>query len=361
MKLRYAGLALALAAWSFGVRADPVNPDLLRIVDHAVAVRDYATAWTLLRAEADTGDPAAISQLALFEINGVGGAPKDRTTGCARLKKAAQGDFGLAGTMLAIQMNGGICLPRDPVQARSLLNQGVGQRIPAALNELATMLANGDGGPKDLTRARSLYNDASVLGFAPATVNLALMFHRGDGGLRDEAKARALLRPLADRDANAALQLAIIERAPGASAVDLEDARRLFIRAGSQGQVAGAAGLVSMYRQNQAGRADLQALRDGLRPEADKGSPAHLFILAELEREAPLADSDLAEARNLYGRAAARGHAGAALALARMQIDGIGGPKDLPAARRWLELLVKSGVTLAQPLLDKLPPPDKAS
>ena len=79
-----------------------------------------------------------------------------------------------------------------------------------------------------------------------------------------------------------------------------------------------------------------------MRRHADQGSADAQCSLAGMLERGQGCTQDVAEARRLYGLAAAQGHTRSQYFLAAMYVD-LGGPQDLTEARRLYSLAAASG------------------
>lgn len=116
---------------------------------------DYEQAVYWFRVAADAGDAEGLALLAFCQLEGTG-------------------------------------LPRDPVQARELMEQACAAGSLTAKFHLGRILVGGWGGDPDAPRGVALYTAAASQGHADATFNLASCLDAGWGCQPDKLAAKAL-------------------------------------------------------------------------------------------------------------------------------------------------------------------------
>lgn len=288
-------LAAALTGSALAQAADPV--------DAAFQKQDYATVLTLLRPQADAGDPHAQTRLGLLYLRGWG-------------------------------------VPRDVEKARALYQSAAEKGWPRAMYALGRLYQRGEGAPID--DAKALY----WLGLAAEAGDERAAAAAGDQAMQMKVypKAARWLRMAADQgDTKSMFELGLMH-ANGVGVPKDEPAGLALIRRSAEGGYAFAQATVGeMYTLGEGGvapnnaeaftwysRSAAQADRDGLTGLAEAYA---------LGRGTPV---DLTKAAPLYERAANAGVGLAQWRLGQMLQAGRGAPKDTVAAYKWLSLALKA-------------------
>ena len=185
-----------------------------------------------------------------------------------------------------------------------------------------------------LVKARHRISCEAWKGDGEAKTALAMFPYNVEGGPKDLAEARRLLGlAAAQGDANAQLLLGTLHYEGIGGPINDAEARRLLGLAAAQG------------------RAEAQFLLGSMHYEC--GSPAFPLIVHAAEQEGGPRDL-VAEAKRLYGLAAAQGHAGAQGNLGSMHYFGEGGPQDFAEARRLFGLAGAQGHAEAQEMSEMM-------
>lgn len=200
---------------------------------------------------------------------------------------------------------------------------------PDGLYNLGVMHARGEGGPKEPAKAMQFYRRAAALGNANAMTNLASHYYYGDGVEKDLAEA-ARLYELAAR---AGVPLA--QRYLGVMLIKGEGVKKDDVRGIDWLMQA------SLRGDELAGQNVVRLLT----PQADKGYPDAMFVLAMLHlQDAAGVKKDKQAGLGLLRRAAEEGHSNSQKALARIYAEGLFGvAKDSAKAAQWAEAVRKGG------------------
>lgn len=193
---------------------------------------------------------------------------------------------------LAISHRDGVGKPRDIPEARKLLALNAAEGHAQSQYDLAMLHDEGVGAPPDLAEARRLYGLAAAQHHPEALCNLGLMHQHGQGGKKD-----------------------------------LEEAMRLYSEAILLGKT--------------------QAMTNA------GGICLQVALLAAKAGDTAVADQQFLEATRLFHDACTTPPAdsNAAVMLAKMQMNGWGGPKDTASAQNLLAAAAAMGNPQAEQLL----------
>ncbi len=191
-----------------------------------------------------------------------------------------------------------------------------------AMVSLALLMESGDGVPRDPAGAIALYERAAAGGSADAAINLAVALYEGQGVPEDPARAIALLaRAAQGGSAIATFNLGVLTQA-GATGSP-EEALDLFRRAARDGEPRGYRAAAVLLDEGRGVPADPEGAADLLLrgAAADSGE-----IVAELGARAGEWSADTIRAA--LERLGAAG-------LYEGEVDGLGGPRFAEALARW--------------------------
>jgi TPR repeat protein len=189
-------LALLLLVLGFvaPTRAEPSNA-----FADAMRRHDYAKALTLLRPDADRGDPAA--QTVLGEMyEGGKGLPKNEVEAAKWYRRAAEQGYALAQALLGIMYEDGKGgLPKNDVEAVKWYRRAAEQGYARAQTHLGIMYENGTGLTKNEAEAAKWYRRAAEQGDTFAQGFLGFMYENGTGLTKNEAEAAKWYRRAAEQ------------------------------------------------------------------------------------------------------------------------------------------------------------------
>lgn len=187
------------------------NPTPLAAQDAAAPELTLAA----VQADADRGEPEAISTLGWMYETGHGVAPDAvRAASLYQAAIAQRDSFGL--WRMGVMIDEGIA-PGTSAEAVALFRQAAAQKSAGATASLGVMYANGRGVERDYETAMRYYQAAARMGSAHGIEGIGVLYANGQGVARDmkEALAHWMVAAAAgDSDAMALL----MEHMPGAGA-----------------------------------------------------------------------------------------------------------------------------------------------
>jgi uncharacterized protein len=208
--------------------------------------------------------------------------------------------------------------------------------LAECLNNLGRVLRDGLGTPRDAARAAALFRRAYSLGSAWAGCNLGAVLREGDGVEADAAQAATLVAEAAGRNI-VECQLQHARALLRAGTAPAAEALQWLRKAADAGYWPAQEEIVKVLLREKSPLRDDKAGLEYAETCAAAGNPTCLG-----EAGAQLFWRDAAEAkirgRALLERAAEAGDRRAAMRLGLAAYHGSGEPRDLPAARRWLQL-----------------------
>ena len=250
-----------------------------------------------------------------------------------------------AGNLVALRAYGDLLIlgkgvAQDKIRGVDLLHQAAAQDFVPALLSLGYSFEFGDGVPADAAKAIEFYTRAADAGLVRAQLILADHFQRGIGVTPDDTAAFGWLARAAesaDPEANYKLGVAWLDgRGTG---VSLESALAAF-QVSSDGYYA--RGSVALGYMTELGLGGLEPDSEAAQNLYYSGEGAR--IPAALHNLARLGEADdPATARERYERAARAGELRAAVNLARMLLEGAGGPQDVVSALEWTRRAADGG------------------
>lgn len=250
-----------------------------------------------------------------------------------------------AGNVVALRAFGDLLIlgkgvAQDKSRGVDLLHQAAGQGFVPAFLSLGYSFEYGDGVPVDLARAMEFYTQAGEAGLVRAQLVLADHYQRGIGVAADDTIAFGWLAraaETADPEANYRLGVAYLEGR--GTEVNLEAALEAFQVSSNDYYPRGSTALGYMTELGLGGldpdpEAAMSLYYSGESPRL----PAALHNLARLTEA-----DDPFWARERYEIAASGGELRAAVNLARMMLEGTGGPQDVASALEWTRRAAEGG------------------
>lgn len=148
----------------------------------AVKRKDYATAMTLFKELAKSGDAEAQYNVGVIYSDGLG-VPKDDAEAAKWYAPSAEAGNASAQCNLGNLYRNGSGVPKDLDKALMWLRKAVDQGDATAQFNLATMLESGEGVTADPKEAVRLYQLAAQQGRDEAKVNLGAAYANGTTGV----------------------------------------------------------------------------------------------------------------------------------------------------------------------------------
>jgi TPR repeat protein len=250
-----------------------------------------------------------------------------------------------AGNVVAVRAFGDLLIlgkgvAQDKIRGVDLLHQAAAQDFVPALLSLGYSFEFGDGVPADAAKAMEFYTRAADAGLVRAQLILADHFQRGIGTAADDTTAFGWLAraaETADPEANYKLGVAYLEGR--GTDVSLESALAAFQVSSDGYYPRGSTALGYMTELGLGGLApDPEAAQSLYYSGEGARIPAALHNLARLSEF-----DDPVTARERYERAAKAGELRAAVNLARMMLEGSGGPQDIVGALEWTRRAADGG------------------
>lgn len=218
-----------------------------------------------------------------------------------------------------------------------------GDRV--AQNNLGVMYLKGHGVALDHARARTLFSAAAAQGLPGAMFNLGIMYLRGYGMAPDAARAADWFEQAAAAgDTEAHFFLGLQYYKGEGVAVDLVRARTLFATAAAGGLAPAQYNLAML--QLQAGEEG--AAQVWLESAADKGHPGARLALARLDLAHDEDPARMARAAATLGELAHGGDAEAQMQFGLLNVFGRGVAADPEEGRFWLRQSALQGHIPAQ-------------
>lgn len=343
-----------------------------------------------LLAQAETGDAAAQTALAIAYHQGDGVA-QNFTTAALWATRAAEAGDATAQNLLGRYYHGGLGVAQDQAQALHWLRAAAQSGAPQFLHDLGRALEHGADGSTDPAAAAQAYARAAEGGLMDAAVSLGLLYQEGLGVAQDYTRARQLYEGAAEQGhARAQNNLGLLYVRGHGVPQDYEKAAKLFAAAAQQGLPGAIRNLgvmyengfgvamdeayaIELYRQAGQGTPATQAapalnydarlaplpqedkLADRLRPAAKAGDPVAQFQLGWHLISAPEVDfAGVAEATAMFKAAAEAGYGPAMRNLGILYFEGRGVPQDYMLGRMWLTLAGQAGQSDAPDLIETL-------
>jgi localization factor PodJL len=152
---------------------------------------DYTTlAIDDLRARGDSGDIAAMEEMARRLVQGIG-APRDQQAGAGWLLRAAQAGSPQSMFNVGVMYERGFVVERDSGKAIEWYRKAVAANLAAAKHNLALLLREGKGTARNLPEAIDLLKSAARQGMSASMFTLGDIHERGDTGTKDIPTALA--------------------------------------------------------------------------------------------------------------------------------------------------------------------------
>ncbi|WP_162599588.1 tetratricopeptide repeat protein [Phenylobacterium parvum] len=377
MMRRYAfatavALAAAISVWTVAVQAAPAATSEAAAAWSAYDQGDYVAAAPSLRRLAEAGDGEAQAAMGWMYEKGLG-VKADGEAAWSWRRRAAQS--GEARAQYAYATNGFSLQMISRAESLKWLRKSAGQGYAPAQFELGKAYARGLGLKRDDAQAVALFSKAAGQGYPRAQVALGQMYESGRtvepskaiardwylrAGLQGDPEAQARLGDLASR----AVSVRAYDRTYDTP--DPLEAARWFALSGDR-----QATDLAMRRMTPDEAASVRAAVRDWRPRPE-WTPGRVFnweealIVKEAQEvtqtedpgalsnptlatiAAAEADLDFARARKLARAGAEAGDPAAQSWLARMDLEGISGPRDLRASRDWMRRASTQGHAASQ-------------
>ncbi len=244
-----------------------------------------------------------------------------------------------AENMISLRFRDGLGVEANQEEAFKWFLRSARHGCESAMNNLGVAFKKGAGCTKNLENARYWYSEAARRGQSEAKLNLGIMLVDGEGGPRDLQKAVELIKEAADQGLQKALEpLQHLMRSGrmGPSLMTDAAAKMLIAKANHQDKEA----LYLLGKNHVEGIGgfpkDLAKAEEYLKDADKHGHPgaAELLtdLLVKLKRHG--------EAHQYLARSATAGNRRAQELLGRHLARGVGCPRDIAQARKWL---VRSG------------------
>ena len=237
-------------------------------------------------------DPEAMRYLGIMYALG-SGVPQDMAQAVGWIRKAAERHDAAAACLLGYLYETGEGVPLDKARAAGWYHEAAREGYPVVLERLARMFAEGDGIPQDTAEAVNWRRKAAERGDAEAQLRLGMMYARGDGVPWDIKLAATWFGHAMYSKAEAAYQLARLHETGEGIEQNKVMARKYYERA-------------TEYRPH------VQAQ----------------YRLGMLYSRGRRTSEEQTVATSWFRKAAAGGHAGAALEMAGRYARGTGVDKD---------------------------------
>ena len=237
-------------------------------------------------------DPEAMRYLGIMYALG-SGVPQDMAQAVGWIRKAAERHDAAAACLLGYLYETGEGVPQDKARAAGWYHEAARAGYPVVLERLARMFAEGDGIPRDTAEAVNWRRKAAERGDAEAQLRLGMMYARGDGVPWDIKLAATWFGHAMYSKAEAAYQLARLHETGEGIEQNKVMARKYYERA-------------TEYRPH------VQAQ----------------YRLGMLYSRGRRTSEEQTVATSWFRKAAAGGHAGAALEMAGRYARGTGVDKD---------------------------------
>ena len=153
--------------------------------------KDEAGAVQKFKKLADENNPIGLRKMALIELAGLAGQPKDYAKGVEDLQKAARGNDGEAQFRLAGLYDQGWApegkgvVPQNDAAALNLYKLAMQNSIAMAAYNVGVFYEQGRSVDKDPTKAFAYYLQAAGNNFVPAMLKAGLAYSNGAGTMKD--------------------------------------------------------------------------------------------------------------------------------------------------------------------------------
>jgi TPR repeat protein len=216
-----------------------------------------------------------------------------------QLKMAANDELPKAQATLSKVYLGGVCVPKDDVEAAKWARLSAKQGDPQGEVVLATILNRGWGVPRDDVEALKWARLSAKQGNVPGMDYLALMLHRGEGTPKDDVDALKWARlsaEQADAQGESLIALILTER-PRTRKNDAEAVKWARLSA-EQGHLGSQFILGTMYQEGRGGlpKDCVEADKWYILAERDRDAPKD-FTRARMENELHMSKEEIAEAQ----------------------------------------------------------------
>ncbi len=234
-------------------------------------------------------------------------------------KQAAKGETG-ASIQWAEILLAGLCIPRDEIKARLVLEQASASGSLAAFHRLAATYSGWGGLPADDGKARALYQQAADKAYAPAQHDVAGFYLNGTNGFPK----------------------------------DSGEAIRWYEKAANNGYSNSARDLANIYRLGIGVKPDSEKAEQWARHNAASGDPMALYELGAALAGKGDTDSRL-EALRVLEQAAQKGMYPAGGIVAALLTNGntkAPTQQDFQQAYQWYRVAETGGLILTEKMLD---------
>ncbi|MFY2764637.1 SEL1-like repeat protein [Arenimonas sp. MALMAid1274] len=343
-------LCLSTIATAKFDRVEPA-PELQTQAEARFNAGDIAGSWPLFEQAAAQGNTQAMEWLAWMHLEGKGTPPDFGKSRAWSEKAIALGNpramYGL-GFELAGPKHGANADYKRGLELLLMAHEAGDHR---AAGHIGWMYENGNGVPVDLGKAAQWYEQGALRRHAGTQVSYARVLVQGLGTPRDVARARYFINDaIAGNGKNAQTVLALVVAAEAADAAQ------------AQAATAAAAAPARTASQPEPGQAEFDAANKffftdkakafaGFSQAAALGHTQARINVAAAYAQGDGVAMDSRRARALFLALAEEGDKYSQRTVAKLMMDGGGGPQDYAGARYWLERASNQNDTEAMALL----------
>jgi uncharacterized protein len=276
------------------------------------------------------------------------GTLQDRSRAAAMYERARSAQPAAA-FRLALLLDNGLGVPRDPLRATELFRDAADRGEPNALYFLGLRMQHGTGGvPQDLPGAVALYRRAAASGQAHAMVMLGWALRTGKGV---EAHPRAAFEWVRQAAATGLPEAQVqhgddLNQGTG-TAPDKAQAFAWWSKAAERGNPLAMARLGVAYGRGEGVAKDEAKAFQYYTRAAEKNVPEAQHNLAQMYRDGLAVEKNIERALSLWEAAARQDHWFANLELAQHRLHGLNGAvRDPVQGYRWLLRMKNRGVRM---------------
>ena len=313
-----------------------------------------------LRRAGIAGDPEAAALVAEIYARGDGKLPPNYSEAAAWFRTAAELGHKHSARALGMLYLTGTGVPRNPDEAAIWFRRAAEAGDETAKADLASLLLSGKTSPKltEPAPVHEWFEQAAESGDLIAAFNYAVCLTQGVGVDRDEARAAKWMHRAAEGVLNAQYWYGMMLAEGRGVEANPEEARIWLQKCADVELPDALIALADLHLKGAGGPRDHETGRQLYERAANRGHAGGMFALGAMYG----GGHEIATNRELslacYRAAAELDHPMAALMLGRYLARGIATPVDLVEARHWFTQALNGGIAEAQNDLNGLEPPE---
>jgi uncharacterized protein len=305
------------------------------------------------------GDPEAAAFVADIYATTGSALPPNFAEAAIWFRMAAEAGHKTSARALGTLYATGTGVPHDPDEAAIWFRRSAESGDTQAQSDLASLLLSGKTNPKitEPPPVHEWFEKAAEAGDLIAAFNFAVCLAQGVGVKQDEARAAIWFRRAAESVLNAQHWYGRILAQGRGVEPDPAEARFWLQKCADAELPEGLVDLANLHLSGEGGPCDHEAARQLFERAANRGHAGAMFSLGAMYGGGHDIPTDRGRALAWYQAGAEKGDPMAALMLGRYLAKGIATPAAPDAAKHWFRQALHAGIAEAQADLDQLAPP----